>query len=120
MRGKDRTEIDFMCLTMIEPDSSWFEVAELPVVEYTTTSKSARDTTKEKDAYFNKSSAMISTLVDKTWFSRYPRCQHILYDNRSEFKLHFKAYVIHTVLSVSQPVLKTLKQMLHWSKCIKS
>ncbi len=26
MRGKDGTEIDFMCLTMIGPDTSWFEV----------------------------------------------------------------------------------------------
>ena len=25
--------IDFMCLTMIDPASSWFELAELPVVE---------------------------------------------------------------------------------------
>ena len=41
--------------------------------------------------YFNKSYAMISTLVNKTWFSHYPHCQHILYDNGSEFKLHFKA-----------------------------
>ena len=41
--------------------------------------------------YFDKSSAMICTLVNKSWFSRYPRCQYIIYDNRSEFKLHFEA-----------------------------
>ena len=51
MRCKDGTEIDFMCLTMIDPDSSWFEVVELPVFEYTTTGKSVHDATKEKDAY---------------------------------------------------------------------
>ncbi len=39
----------------------------------------------------NHQSAMISTLVDKTWFSRYSHCQHIIYDNGSEFKLHFEA-----------------------------
>ncbi len=33
LRGKDGTEIDFMCLTMIDPASSWFEIIELPVVE---------------------------------------------------------------------------------------
>ena len=54
MRGKDGTEIDFMCLTMIDPASSWVEVVELPVVEYATTGRSARDKTKDKDAYFNK------------------------------------------------------------------
>ena len=34
---------------------------------------------------------MISTLVNKTWFSRYPCCQYIIYDIGSEFKLNFKA-----------------------------
>ena len=33
LRGKDGTEIDFMCLTMIDPASSWFEIVELLVVE---------------------------------------------------------------------------------------
>jgi hypothetical protein len=70
MRGKDGTEIDVMCLKMIDPASSWIEVVELLVVEYATTGKSARDATKEKDAYFNKSSVMISTLEEKTWFIR--------------------------------------------------
>ena len=31
IKGKDGSVIDFMCLTMIDPDSSWFEIAELPV-----------------------------------------------------------------------------------------
>jgi len=30
-KGKDGTKIDFMCLTMIDPASSWFEIVELPV-----------------------------------------------------------------------------------------
>ena len=30
LKGKDGTEIDFMCLTMIDPASSWFEIVELP------------------------------------------------------------------------------------------
>ena len=33
IKGKDRTEIDFMCLTMIDPASSWFEMVEFPVME---------------------------------------------------------------------------------------
>jgi hypothetical protein len=33
LHGKDGTEIDVMCLTMIYPASSWFEIVELPVVE---------------------------------------------------------------------------------------
>ncbi len=36
LKGKDGSQIDFMCLTMIDPASSWFEIAELPVLEYIT------------------------------------------------------------------------------------
>jgi len=32
LRGKDGTEIDFMCLTMIDPAYSWFEIVELLVI----------------------------------------------------------------------------------------
>ena len=34
LKGKDGTEIDFMCLTMIDPASSWFEIVELPVTTH--------------------------------------------------------------------------------------
>ncbi len=40
LRGRDDTEIDFMCLTMIDPASSWFEIVELPVVELSPTFQS--------------------------------------------------------------------------------
>jgi hypothetical protein len=40
LRGKDGTEIDFMCLTMIDPASNWFEIVELLVVELSPTSQS--------------------------------------------------------------------------------
>ncbi len=33
LKGKDNLQIDFMALTMINPASSWFEIAELPVVK---------------------------------------------------------------------------------------
>jgi hypothetical protein len=31
LKGKDGTEIDFMCLNMIDPASSWFEIVEILV-----------------------------------------------------------------------------------------
>ncbi len=122
LRGTDGTEIDFMCLTMIDPASSWFEIAELPVVELAPTSHSktkAETHNKTKDAYFDKSSNMISTLVNRTWFSRYPRCQHIIYDNGSEFKLHFEALcdsygIKRKPTSVKNP------QAQYWNEYIKS
>jgi hypothetical protein len=33
LKGKDNLQIDFMALTMIDPASSWFKIAELPVVQ---------------------------------------------------------------------------------------
>jgi hypothetical protein len=86
---------------MIDPASSWFELVELPVVElYPTGSdrktqdvgrtegKTQEALGKTKQAYFDKSSFMISTLVNRCWFSRYPRCKYVIFDNGSEFKLH--------------------------------
>jgi hypothetical protein len=122
IRGKDGTEIDFMCLTMIVPASSWFEIVELPVVELSLTSSQrkikAKPHDKTKEAYFDKSSSMISTLVNKTWFSRYPCCQHIIYDNRSEFKLHFKAQcdsygIKRKPTSVKNPQANAILEQVH-------
>jgi hypothetical protein len=82
-----------MCLTMIDPASSWFEIVELPVMETITpvVTKQGTKTHKiTKENYFDKTSTMISHLVNKTWFSQYPCCQHIINDNGSEFKLHFE------------------------------
>jgi hypothetical protein len=31
LKGKDKAVIDFMCITMIDPATSWFEIAELPI-----------------------------------------------------------------------------------------
>ncbi len=86
-----------MCLTMIDPASSWFKIVELPVttdevIPMNTKGHTGFKTHKQtKLPYFDKSSTMISNLVKKTWFIHYPHCQYIDYDNGSKFKLHFKA-----------------------------
>ncbi len=82
LKGKDGSSIDFMCLTMIDPATSWFEIVKLPTVDLKTTvppvGKGKKVTfaknIKVAESYFDKSSAQISNLVYKTWFSRYPRC----------------------------------------------
>jgi hypothetical protein len=75
---------------MINPASSWFKIAELPVVE-----QLHRQTVNGKelliaDEIFDKASECIAKLVNKTWLCRYPRCPHFIYDNGSKFKLHFE------------------------------
>ena len=61
---------------------------------------------------------MISTLVNKTWFSRYPRCQNIIYDNGSEFKLHFEALcdsygIKRKPTSVKNPQANSILEQMH-------
>ena len=86
LKGKDGTVMDFMCLTMIDPATSWFELVELPNKSVTYVRKGKEIT----DIIIDKSSAQISVLFNKQWLSRYPRASYIIYDNGSEFKLHFK------------------------------
>ncbi len=90
LKGKDNLQIDFMALTMINLASSWFEIAELPVVK-----RLCQQTVNNKelsiaDEIFDKTSERIATLVNKTWLCRYPRCHYLTYDDGSEFKLHFE------------------------------
>ncbi len=74
LKGKDGSSIDFMCLTMIYPATSWFKIVELPTVNLVTTvppeSKGKKVTcaknTKVAETTFDKSSAQISNLVYKT------------------------------------------------------
>jgi hypothetical protein len=43
-----------------------------------------------KEEIFDKSSDQISQLVNKIWLCTYPQCCYLIYDNGSEFKLHFE------------------------------
>ena len=89
LKGKDKSQLDFMCLTMIDPATSWFEIVELPVVV-----KPAKDGRSEmSQEMFDKTSKQIARLVNKSWFSRYPRCNNVVYDNGSEFKLYFQELI---------------------------
>ncbi len=79
LKGKDSSSIDFMCLTMINPATSWFEIVELPTVRVTVPKEdkgkkaTCLDYTEDAEI-FDKTSAQISNLVYKCWFSRYPLC----------------------------------------------
>eukprot|EP00804_Cyclotella_cryptica_P030505 CCRYP_008538-RA/>CCRYP_008538-RA protein AED:0.33 eAED:0.72 QI:0/0/0/1/0/0/4/0/215 len=73
------------------------------------TGQRSKDThVQEQQPYFDKASATVGNLVNRTWFSRYPRSQYIIIDNGSEFKLHERPSVNHTRKPTS---VKTLKRM---------
>ncbi len=75
---------------MINPASSWFKIAELPVVKQLRWQTVNGKELLIADEIFDKSSEHISKLVNKTWLCRYQRCCHLIYDNGSEFIFHFE------------------------------
>jgi hypothetical protein len=86
LKGLDGKIMDFMCLTMIDPATGWFELVELPTV-LKIEGKNGKTTEK---LMIDKSSAKVARLFNRHWLSRYPRAKYITYDNGSEFKLHFE------------------------------
>ena len=70
----------------MDPATEWFEVVELLVVEKPL-NKDGKMTCQET---FDKTSDCIARLVNKTWFSQYPRPVDVVFDNESEFKLYFQ------------------------------
>ena len=89
IKSKDGTEMDFMCLTMIDAATGWFEIVELPnrMIE----KKCPRTGKTSEVEIIDKTSATVSHLLNKCWLSRYPRPKYLVCDNGSEFELHLKA-----------------------------
>ena len=52
---------------MIDPATGWFEMAQIP----------------------NNTAAKIADITKKTWFTRYPLPQRILFDHSTEFMAEF-------------------------------
>jgi hypothetical protein len=90
LKGKDNLQIDFMALTMIDSASGLFEIAELPVVKQLRWQTVNGKELLIADEIFDKTLECVAKLVNKTWLFRYPQCRHLIYNNGSEFKLHFK------------------------------
>ncbi len=112
-----------MCLAVIDPATSWFKIVELPTVRVTVPKagkgKKATCLDYSKDAeIFDKTSAQISNLVYKCWFSRYPHCQYMIHDNGSEFKLHFSALcktygIKRKPTSIKNPTVNAILEYIH-------
>ena len=58
---------------MIDPATGWFEIAHIPQGDFNL--------------------ARVSQRFNSHWLSRYPRPEKIIFDNGSEFKLHFAELV---------------------------
>jgi hypothetical protein len=108
---------------MIDPATSWFEIVELPTVRVTVPKAgkgkkaTCHDYTKDAEI-FDKTSAQISNLVYECWFSRYPCCQYLVYNNGSEFKLHFRALcktygIKRKPTSIKNPTANAILEHIH-------
>ena len=86
LKGRYGTILDFMCLAMIDPATSWFEIIELPIASVTVKQNGDYIT----EVMLDKSSSQISKLFNKQWLCCYPHPSEITYDNGSEFKLYFR------------------------------
>ncbi|GFH49966.1 hypothetical protein CTEN210_06442 [Chaetoceros tenuissimus] len=75
-------ELKLTCMTMLDPATGWFEIAQVPYY-------SIEEVKEDKDDFIDKTSARISLIFEQTWLSRYPRPEEVVCDNGSEFKLHF-------------------------------
>ncbi len=53
IRRKGKKDLVLWCLTMIDPVTGWFEMAQIP----------------------NKTAAEVADIAEKTWFTRYPHLQ---------------------------------------------
>ncbi len=104
---------------MIDPATSWLEMLELPKLQRETSgSKVTIKNTKEAGMTFDESSAQISNLVYETWFSRYPQCCCLIYNNRSKFKLRFWALcdsygIRHIPTSVKNPQANAILEHIY-------
>ena len=76
IKAKDKTVLDFMCLTMIDPATGWFEIVELPNTEITYVRKGNNKEITE--VIIDKTSACVARLFNKSWLSRYPRAHSIV------------------------------------------
>ena len=62
-----KTPLKLWCLTIIDPATGWFEMAQIP----------------------NKAAAEIANLTKKTWFTRYPLPQRIVFNRGTKFMAEF-------------------------------
>jgi hypothetical protein len=66
LKGKDNLQIDFMALTMISLTSSWFKIAELPIVKQLHQQIVNGKEQQIADKIYDKTSEHIAKLVNKT------------------------------------------------------
>ena len=90
---KNNKETTLNAMTFIDPATGWFEIVEVE----------------------QKTSAQMSHLLNRTWLSRYPRPEKIIFDNGSEFKKDFR-YIFDDYGVKKRPTtVKILRLTVSWN-----
>ncbi len=71
IKRKGKEDLTLWCLTMIDPVTGWFEMAQIE----------------------NKAAANAADIAEKTWFTRYPIPQKLILDRGTEFMAEFAQMV---------------------------
>ena len=80
--SKSKNLLKLCCLTMIDPATGWFKMAQIP----------------------NKTAANIADITEKTWFTRYPLPQRIVFDRGTEFMSEFSRMCQNIYVLKSKPI----------------
>jgi len=64
LKGKDKTVIDFKCITMIDPATSWFKIAYLLISQHTELDMDTKGH-YGKDKLFNKNNCTLTNHQQK-------------------------------------------------------
>ncbi len=90
IKSKNGTNLDFMCLMIINPATGWFKIVEIPNADVTYVWNG-----KEViEVIFDKSSTMVSQLFNKSWLSWYPRAKYIIYVTEVSLNSTSNSYMI--------------------------
>ena len=88
---------------MNNPATSWFEIANIPMVTFT-------NTNGETETIFYKNYVQMFQIIKKLWFIQYPQPVQVVHNNGSEFKLHFETLCDTYGLKRNPTTIKNLQE----------
>ena len=94
-----RNIFSLTCMKMVDLATGCFEIVEIPRFDL-------EEVTIGNDEYMYKSSASASQLFNNTWLCRYPRPRKAVYENGSEFKRDFTAFLNNFVIKPDLTLVK--------------
>ncbi len=101
LKGKDNLQIDFMALTMINPASSWFKIAELPVIGHGIVGKVSQ---------LKWCDLLKASCWSKRWQSVITRSHSPSTSDGSEIQVHW-CHVLYGIPYIGYPLPHQLKYL---------